>query len=62
MAVLQLLVTANIPSSSILVTLMMEVIRSSETSFFSRATRHNITEDSIFRYEIRSEKCIVHWL
>jgi hypothetical protein len=33
-----LLVTANIPSSQILVTLMMEVPRSSETSVLIRAT------------------------
>jgi hypothetical protein len=39
-----LLVTANvIPSSPILVTLMIEALRSSET----RATRRNITEDGI---------------
>jgi hypothetical protein len=45
--VLWLLVTANIPSSLILVTLMMEMIRSSETSVLERATRHNISEDGI---------------
>jgi hypothetical protein len=38
-----LLVTANVvPSSPILVTLIMEVLSSSETSFLSRATRRNI--------------------
>jgi hypothetical protein len=42
----RLLVTANIvPSSLILVTLMMEVLSSCETSIPTRATWHNITED-----------------
>jgi hypothetical protein len=42
-----LLVTANIPSLPILVTLMMEALRSSETSVLTRVIWHNIPEDSI---------------
>jgi hypothetical protein len=46
--VLRLLVTANVvPSSPILVTLMREVIRSSETSVLARTTKNHIPEDSI---------------
>jgi hypothetical protein len=45
--VLRLLVTADVPSSQILVTRMMEVLRSSKTSVLTRATRRSITEDGI---------------
>jgi Na+/H+ antiporter NhaD/arsenite permease-like protein len=45
-SVLLFLVTANVALiSPILVTLMMEVILSSETPVLTRATRRNISED-----------------
>jgi hypothetical protein len=43
----QLLVTANVPSSQILVTLMTEVLRSSNTLVLARATWSNIPENNI---------------
>jgi hypothetical protein len=56
------LLVANtvVPSSSILVTLMMEVISSFETSVLRRATRRNITEDGILQEMFLSVNTMEH--
>jgi hypothetical protein len=56
--VLLLLVTANVPSSLILFAIMMEAVRSSETSVLTRATRRHIPEGGILHSHRREDlKC-----
>jgi hypothetical protein len=65
-SVLRLLVTANVvPSLPLLVTLMMEAIRSSETWGLTRATRRNIPEYGIphshRRENLKSYTALTGW-
>jgi hypothetical protein len=62
----RLLVTANVvPSSPILVTMMMEALSYSETSVLTRATGRNIPEDDILhshhRENLKSYIALTGW-
>jgi hypothetical protein len=65
-SVLQLLVTANVPSSQNLVTLVMQVICSSETAVLTRPTRRNITKYGILhshrREYLKSYLTLTGWV
>jgi hypothetical protein len=56
----QLLVTANVPSSLILVTLMMEVIRSSETSVLTETIWRYIPDNGILESAKRLQNQDLH--
>jgi hypothetical protein len=58
----QLLITAIVvPSSPILVTLMMKALGSSETSVLTRTTRCNILEDDILHSHREKIKFYIPW-
>jgi hypothetical protein len=54
-----------VPTSPIIVTLMMETVRLSETSVLTRATRRNILEDGILhrhrRQNLKSYIALTGW-
>jgi hypothetical protein len=65
--VFPLLVTANVfPNSPIPLTLMMEAVRSTETSVLTRATRPHIPEDGILlshrRENLKSYIALTGWV
>jgi hypothetical protein len=60
LSVHRLLVTAKVPSSPILVTLMMEALLPSEMSVLTRATWHNIPE--LLGFFVTLGVCTALWL
>jgi hypothetical protein len=64
--VLRCLVNANVvPSSPIIVTLMMEAIRTSEISVITKVTQRNVSEDGILhshrREILKSYLALIGW-
>jgi hypothetical protein len=60
--VLQLLVTANVvPSSLILITIMSEAMRSSKSSILTTTTRRNIPEDGVLDSQRRENLKSYSW-
>jgi hypothetical protein len=62
LSVRRLLITANVPTTLIRVILMIEAVRSSETSAHTRATWRNIPEEGILQIicEFKDDYTFVH--
>jgi hypothetical protein len=61
-SVLLLIVAANVPSSPILVTLMMKATLSSETSVLTRAIRRHIPEKGVLQEEFCLCLCVCEYI
>jgi hypothetical protein len=56
-----LLSNTNVPHLPILVTLVMQALRSSETSVFTRITPSNIPEDGILHTAVKTTNLTYHY-